>query len=109
MRIELWVAILALTIIPSAFAQESLVLLARIDLPGVQGRIDHLAVDPDSQRAFVAALGNNTVEVLDLRTSTHIKSLAGFHEPQGIAALPNLKTIAVANGEGTGIQLLGSD
>jgi DNA-binding beta-propeller fold protein YncE len=109
MRIELWVLILALAVIPSRFAQEPLVLLATINLPGVQGRIDHLAVDADSQRAFVAALGNNTVEVLDLRTNTHVKSLAGFHEPQGIAALANLKAIAVANGEGTGIQLLSSD
>jgi len=77
MRIELWVPILALAIIRSGSAQEPLVLLATIDLPGVQGRIDHLAVDPDSQRAFVAALGNNTVEVLDLRANTHVKSLAG--------------------------------
>src|SRR4051794_658153 len=102
MRINLWLPILALAGIASGVAQEPLVLLATIDLPGVQGRIDHLAVDPDSQRAFVAALGNNTVEVLDLRTNTHVKSLAGFHEPQGIAALAHLNTIAVANGEGTG-------
>jgi DNA-binding beta-propeller fold protein YncE len=109
MRIAACIAMLTWIIARSASAQEPLVQVATIDLPGVQGRIDHLAVDRDSQRAFVAALGNNTVEVLDLRTNTHVRSLAGFHEPQGIAALASLKTIAVANGEGTGIQLLSSD
>jgi chromate transporter len=42
-------------------------LVQTIPLPGVQGRIDHLAVDVAGQRLFVAALGNNTVEVVDLR------------------------------------------
>jgi hypothetical protein len=35
-------------------------------LPDVQGRIDHLSLDVKNQRLFVAALGNNTVEVVDV-------------------------------------------
>ena len=37
-----------------------------IELPGVEGRIDHLAVDVQARRLYVAALGNDTVEVIDL-------------------------------------------
>ena len=68
--------------------------------------IDHLAVDLRAERLFVAALGNNTVEVLDLKTGLHLKSLAGFHEPQGIAVLTDAGVVAVANGQGDGVQLL---
>ncbi len=45
-----------------------------IPLPGIQGRIDHLALDVQGQRLFVAALGNDSVEILDLarkRTFSH--------------------------------------
>src|SRR3989442_2502922 len=55
--------------------QEPLSLVRTIDLPRVEGRIDHLAIDSGAQRLFVAALGNNTVEVLDLKGVTHVKSL----------------------------------
>ena len=38
-----------------------------IELPDVQGRIDHLSIDLKGERLFVAALGNNTVEVIDIK------------------------------------------
>ncbi len=54
-------------------------------LPGVQGRIDHMTCDPKGQRLFVAALGNNTVEVIDLKSGKAANSIKGFRAPQGIA------------------------
>src|SRR5579864_4298339 len=42
-----------------------LVLTGSIPLPNVQGRIDHMSVDPKG-RLFVSALGNNSEEVMDL-------------------------------------------
>jgi DNA-binding beta-propeller fold protein YncE len=104
MRVRPWGVILMLVVTRSASTQEPLVQIGSIDLPGVQGRIDHLAFDRDSQRAFVAALGNNTVEVVDLRTNAHAKSLPGFKAPQGVAVLPALHLAAVANGEGDGVR-----
>jgi YncE-like protein len=80
--------------------------VATIALPGVSGRIDHLAFDPATGRLFVAALGNNTVEVLDTAANTHLKSLPGFHEPQGIAIVPDQKAVAVANGATGSLQLV---
>src|SRR5215212_7625454 len=43
-----------------------------IRLPGVEGRIDHLAVDLTDQRLFLAALENNTLEVVDLKAGKQI-------------------------------------
>jgi DNA-binding beta-propeller fold protein YncE len=77
---------------------EPLRLVQAIPLPGVEGRIDHLALDLAGQRLFVAALGNNTVEVIDLKKGHRVHSVAGFKEPQGIAYLPETNTVAVANG-----------
>src|SRR3989442_1726519 len=69
-----------------------------IPLPNVEGRMDHLSVDIDGKRLFVAALGNNTLETLDLTAMRVIKSAGGLHEPQGIRFLPESKRIVVANG-----------
>jgi DNA-binding beta-propeller fold protein YncE len=73
-------------------------LIQRIPLPQVEGRIDHMAVDVAGQRLFVAALGNNTLEVVDLKKGERTRSVTGFHEPQGIRYLPESNTIVVANG-----------
>lgn len=71
----------------------------KIELPGVQGRIDHMAVDLPTRRLFVAALGNNTVEIIDLQTERLIKSLTGLQEPQGLLLVPEVKQLVVTNGE----------
>ena len=106
MRLILAGASIALAFLQAAPGQTPFTLVGTIDLPGVEGRIDHLAVDIAAQRLYVAALGNNTVEVLDLKGSRHAKSLPGFREPQGIAFLPDAKLVAVANGQGEGVQLI---
>jgi DNA-binding beta-propeller fold protein YncE len=69
-----------------------------IPLPGVEGRLDHLAVDVAGQRLFVAALGNNTLEVIDLRAGRRTSSLPGMREPQGVAFLPDRNRIVVTSG-----------
>jgi len=71
-----------------------------IALPGVEGRIDHFALDPAGDRLFVCALGNNTVEVLDLRKGERIHSVTGLGAPQGIAYMPELDRFFVANDKG---------
>ncbi len=69
-------------------------------LPGVQRRIDHLAVDPAGKRLFVAALGNRTLEVLDVAGGKRIASIPGLNEPQGVAYLPSFRRIVVATRTG---------
>ena len=52
-----------------------------IAVPGVQGRIDHFAVDPAGRRLFVAALGNHTLEVVDVAAGKRITSIPNLNEP----------------------------
>jgi len=92
-----------LFLILCAFAQaqttnQLLTLDKTIPLTGVEGRIDHMAVDVAGQRLFVAALANNSVEVLDLKTGQLITSITNFGEPQGIAYVPEFGKLFVANG-----------
>jgi YVTN family beta-propeller protein len=88
----------------SCFAQNSvsnkeLQLVASIQLPNVSGRIDHLAFDSKNQTIFVASLGNNTIEVVDLKSRKVIHTIKGLHEPQGIKYIPENNIVFVANGE----------
>jgi len=106
MRLILAAVTIALVSLQAASGQTSLTLVGTIDLPGVEGRIDHLAVDTGAQRLYVAALGNNTVEVLDLKSGSRVKSVPGFREPQGIAVLPDAMLVAIANGKGEGVQFI---
>jgi hypothetical protein len=75
-------------------------LVQTIPLPNVEGRIDHMTVDLKGQRLFIAALGNNTVEVLDLRAGKRIRSITGLHEPQGVGFIAEFAKIFVANAKG---------
>jgi len=79
----------------------SLKLVATVPLPGVSGRIDHCAFDYKHKLIFVAALGNNSVEVVDLENRKVIYSIKNLHEPQGVVFIPESNSIFVANG-GTG-------
>ena len=67
----------------AAEATTPLMLEATFPLPNVSGRIDHLAVDLDRKRLFVAELGNDTVDVIDLTTQKPIHRVEGLKEPQG--------------------------
>src|SRR5213596_2290220 len=80
--------------------EKTLKLKETIPLPGVEGRIDHFALDASGERLFVCALGNNTVEILDLRKGERIHSITGLGAPQGIAYIPELNRIFVANDKG---------
>jgi hypothetical protein len=71
-----------------------------IPLPGVEGRIDHFAFDASGERLFVCALSNNTVEVVDLRKGERVHSIRGLGSPQGVAFLPDVDRIIVANDNG---------
>ena len=76
---------------------EPLVLQAKIPLGEVRGRIDHLTVDLNRQRLFVAELGNDTVGVVDLKERSVALTLAGLKEPQGIGYVASTDTLYVAN------------
>lgn len=72
-----------------------------ITLPGTQGRLDHMAFDALNQRLFLAALENNTLEVVDARLGMRIKSVGGLYHPQGLTLVPEKSRLFVACGDGT--------
>ena len=70
-----------------------------IPLPGVKGRFDHFAVDVKGRRLFVAALGNNTLEILDIDGGKRLKTVTGLSKPTGVLYLAEANQIGVANGD----------
>jgi len=105
---RLLLAAVALTFVSfqAASSQTPLTLVGTIALPGVEGRIDHLAVDTAAQRLYVAALGHNTHEVVDLKCGSRVTSVSVFGEPQGNPVVADAKVVAVANGQGEGVQFV---
>ncbi len=88
----------------------SLQLETRIPLGDVKGRIDHMAVDLARHRLFVAALGNGSLEVVDLEAKRVDHHVAGLREPQGVGYDASNDTIFVASaGDGSLRLFNGSD
>jgi YVTN family beta-propeller protein len=84
---------------------EPLRLEKTIELPDVQGRIDHMSIDIKGQRLFVSALGNNTVEVIDIKAGKRLKTITGLAEPQGVLYVPANDRIFVANAKDGSVRI----
>jgi DNA-binding beta-propeller fold protein YncE len=72
-------------------------LVQEIPLPGVQGRLDHFTIDPKRKRVILSALGNNTVEIVDVFAGRVIHSITGLSQPQGVLYIPEFDRLVVAN------------
>lgn len=71
----------------------------QIPVPGVAGRLDHFTADAKRKRLFVSALGNNTVEVIDVFAGRVMHSIKGLAQPQGPLYVPGVDKLYVANAE----------
>jgi DNA-binding beta-propeller fold protein YncE len=76
-----------------------LIQIRTIPLNGVEGRIDHFGLDAKRKRLFVAALGNNTVEVVDLAAGKVTQQIKNLRAPQGVGFAPESNRLAVADDE----------
>jgi hypothetical protein len=81
-----------------SFGEDQVSLKQTISLPDVKGRIDHLDINLKDQVIYMAALGNNSLEVIDLKKGTLSHSISDLNEPQGVAYIPQINEIVVANG-----------
>lgn len=79
--------------------RSALSLVKTIPLPGVTGRFDHFALDVKGRRLFVAALGNNTLEAIDLAAGQRLQSIAGLPKPTGVLYLADRNELFVACGD----------
>lgn len=76
---------------------QSVKLVKELPLPGYTGDFDHLAVDRDHNRLLVAAEDHATVEVYDLKTLAHTKTLTGFGAPHSFLIRPGAKTMIITD------------
>ncbi len=82
----------------TTFQNNPLNLVTTIPLPNVSGRIDHLTFESKNKIVFVAALGNNSVEVVDLKSNKVIHTIKNLSDPQGLAFIPESNSLVLANG-----------
>jgi hypothetical protein len=111
-RVSVAIAGLAALLLGQALAQQStspapskasdhlppLTLRTRIPLPGVYGRMDHYGWDSKRGILLVAALGNNTVEIVD--SWSRVRSITGLEHPQAAVYVPGLDRVVVSSQSG---------
>lgn len=68
-----------------------------VELPGYTGDFDHFAVDVKGRRLFLAAEDHGTLEVFDLVTGKHLKTVAGVDAPHGILYLADAHRLVVTD------------
>jgi len=84
----------------SSAAQDArpLVLTEAIPLEGIKGRFDHFGTS--GRKLFVSALGNNTVEVIDISGRTLEHTITGVPNPQGVVYVPEVNKLFVGSSKG---------
>lgn len=105
------IVFLVIMALPALHAQEapSIKLIKSVDLPGYSGDFDHFAVDFDRNRLLLAAEDHGTLEVFDLRTSAHLRSVDGFGNPHSILVRKGSPTVLVTDSEKQGATLRDAD
>jgi DNA-binding beta-propeller fold protein YncE len=83
---------------PVAQSAPPMILTATVPLEGVKGRFDHFA--SGKGKVFVSALGNNTVEVIDLFQGALAHTITGVPNPQGVTFSPEANKLFVASEKG---------
>jgi DNA-binding beta-propeller fold protein YncE len=101
-------AVLTCAVPSPAQEQAPLRLVQTINVPGVR-KWDHFGVDLKGNRLFATSEEEPAVEVFDLRTNEHIRSLTDFKEPHNVLPFPDMKKIFVVDGEASEIKILDYD
>jgi DNA-binding beta-propeller fold protein YncE len=98
MRYIFSLCLLGSCVFASAQMPSPLSLSHAIPLPGVIGRFDHLAIDTQGNRLFVAATGKHSVEVVNLDTDKIQQSISNLGKPHGLAWVAESGSLYVADG-----------
>lgn len=84
-------------------------LVKSVPLPGYTGDFDHFAVDQQRGRLLLAAEDHATLEVFDLKSGDHLKTISGFGAPHTILVRPGSSTILVTDSGKTMTKILNAD
>jgi DNA-binding beta-propeller fold protein YncE len=91
-------ALCAPALFPSAAAAaETLRLLGRTALTSYDGDFDHFGADVKGNRLFLAGEDGGTLEVFDLRTGAHLKTVPGLETPHAIHYVAEKNRLIVSN------------
>ncbi|WP_118184501.1 YncE family protein [Paraburkholderia phosphatilytica] len=66
-------------------------------LPEYKGDFDHFAADVAGNRLFLAGEDGSTLEVFDLTSGKHLRTIKGFDQPHSPLYLPDLKRLVVTD------------
>jgi DNA-binding beta-propeller fold protein YncE len=88
-------------------ADAQLKLLQRIPVPGdVGGHFDHFAVDLIHGRLFATPEGGKCLEVFNIRTGEHLRTVGGIDEPHAVFYREDLDRIYVTDGEDGSLRIV---
>src|SRR5579871_1726011 len=110
MKKFIFILMLSILFAAQSRAQEQapLRLVQTISVPSAR-KWDHFGVDLKGNRLFVASEEEPAVEVFNLKTGEHIRSLTDFKEPHNVLPFPELKKIFVVDGGASEVKILDYD
>src|ERR1700692_2014751 len=94
----LLVLVLGCSAVSVAQEAETLHLVKRFSVPGVQRKWDHFGVDLPGNRLFASSEEEPAIEVFELKTGKHLHTLNDYKETPNVLALPELKKLFVVDG-----------
>jgi hypothetical protein len=112
-RILISLLTIASTLSPLSYAAEPsgqpVTLFSTTYLPEIVGDFDHFAVDLKHNHLFVSAEVHHSIEMFDLKTGQHLKSIGGFKTPHSVAFAPEKDELMVADGGDSSLVLLSAE
>src|SRR2546430_6883019 len=80
-------------------SKEPLRLVSSTPLPGVEGDFDHFGADVKNDRLYLTGEAHHSLEVFELGSGKHLRSVKGFEAPHSILCLPDAHKLMVIDGE----------
>lgn len=87
-------------------AQEILREVDTIPIALSRGKIAQLAIDIDKLHLFITFPGNNSVEVLNLKSKKIVRSIRNLKTPQGVAYVPNKHHLYISQRDNGTVRIL---
>ena len=81
-------------------------IVGRTELAGYTGDFDHFGYDLAGNRLFLAAEDHGTLEVFDLRSGAHLKTIADMGTPHTVVFQPKVNRLLVTDGSKAMTRLL---
>lgn len=83
--------------LPKKHGPEVLKPLKDVTVRDIEGTVQHMAADVKGNRLFLAATGNNTIEVFDGQTLQHLSTMSGLSQPEDLVYMQDTDQLLVSN------------